>query len=69
VRYDSYRPHKATADARRNRTIAVLAYWFPHPGGGATAALMLDYEQVSFSNFTTAQDKQQRIMLHGLINF
>ena len=44
-------------------------YWFPHPGGNATAALLLDYEQVTFARFTTAQAKQQRIVLHGLINF
>ncbi len=69
VRYDSFRPNKTSANARRNRAIAGLAYWFPHPGGGATAALLLDYEQVTFANFTTSQDKQQRIALHGLINF
>jgi hypothetical protein len=68
VRYDSYRTNR-TIDARRNRTIAGLAYWFPHPGGNGTAAILLDYEQVSFANYTTAQAKQQRVTLHGLINF
>ncbi len=69
LRYDSYRADR-TIDARQNRTIAGLAYWFPHPGGGATAALLLDYEQVAFANFTgTAPAKQQRIFVHGLINF
>jgi len=71
VRYDSYRTNKVTApDARQNRTIAGLAYWFPHPGGASTAALLLDFEQVAFKNYTgTIPTKQQRITLHGLINF
>ncbi|TAK19437.1 MAG: hypothetical protein EPO35_00080 [Acidobacteria bacterium] len=70
-RYDSFRANKSL-DARQNRTIAGLAYWFPHPGGAATAAILLDFEQVDFKNFTgagTAPAKQQRIALHGLINF
>ena len=68
LRYDSYRPN-ADLSARRNRFIGGVSYWFPHPGGNATAALLLDYEQVTFARFTTAQAKQQRIALHGLINF
>jgi hypothetical protein len=68
VRYDSYRADR-TIDARRNRTIAGLAYWFPHPGGAATAALLFDFEQVAFANFATPQVKQQRLAVHGLINF
>jgi hypothetical protein len=68
IRYDSFRPD-SSLDARQNRTIAGLAYWFPHPGGNATAALLLDFEQVKFKSFTTPQPTQQRIALHGLINF
>ncbi len=76
LRYDSYVPNKAdnTFDgsvATRNRTIAGLAYWFPHPGGAGTAALMLDFEQVKFEHFTptAATATQRRVFLHGLINF
>ena len=68
IRYDSFRQDSDT-DARRNRVIAGLAYWFPHPGGNATAAILLDYEQVSFKNFATPQVTQQKIILHGLISF
>ena len=68
VRYDSFRKNRLI-DARQSRTIAGLAYWFPHPGGAATAAILFDYEQVTFANFTTPQVKQERIALHGLINF
>lgn len=70
VRYDSFRTNKVTApDARQNRTIAGLAWWFPHPGGNATAALLLDFEQVKFDKYATPTPTQQRITLHGLINF
>jgi hypothetical protein len=69
VRYDSFRPDKAVADRRQERTIAGLAYWFPHPGGNATAALLLDYERVRFRNYATPTPTQERVILHGLINF
>ena len=68
VRYDSFRGD-TTLDARQNRWIVGAAYWFPHPGGNATAALLLDFEQVTFSEYTTPPPKQQRIFVHGLINF
>jgi hypothetical protein len=76
LRYDSYQPDRAanTFDgnvATRNRTIAGVAYWFPHPGGTSTGALLLDYEQVKFEHFTPAASTatQRRIAIHGLINF
>jgi hypothetical protein len=68
IRYDSLRPNKTVTDGRQNRWIAGLAYWFAHPGGNATAAVMLDYEQVAFTNIAN-QPKQQRVFVHGLINF
>jgi hypothetical protein len=75
-RYDSYVPDKTAnafdgSTATRNRTIAGVAYWFPHPGGAGTAALMLDYEQVKFDHFApvAATATQKRLFLHGLINF
>jgi hypothetical protein len=64
LRYDSLKPTKRL-DQRRNRFIGGLAYWFPHPGGNATAALLFDYEQQTFPGTV----KQQKIALHGLINF
>lgn len=69
VRYDSFRPDKAASSTRQNRTIAGIAYWFPHPGGNATAALLFDYEQVRFKNYATPVPTQERLILHGLINF
>jgi len=76
IRWDSYVPDKSNnvtdgSIATRNRAIAGVAYWFPHPGGSATAALMLDYEQVNFEHFApvAANATQKRVFLHGLINF
>lgn len=70
VRYDRYRPDtRLTPDARQHRTIAGLAYWFPHPGGNGTAAVLVDYEGVTTSGMTPAPARQRRVALHGLINF
>ncbi len=64
LRYDGFKPN-TSADQVRKRAIAGLAYWFPHPGGNATAALMLDFEQQKFPGTAT----QEIIGLHGLVNF
>jgi hypothetical protein len=75
LRYDSYQPSRAaTFDgsiSTRNRTIAGVSYWFPHPGGTATAALLFDFEQVKFDHFapSPATATQQRYTVHGLISF
>jgi len=73
LRFDSFNPTKTAPldNEDRQRFIAGVAYWFPHPGGAATAALLLDFEQVKFNNFPAlpANATQQRIALHGLINF
>ena len=67
LRYDSYRPNSARKHERQNRTVAGLAYWFPHPGGGGTAALLLDWEQVTFTDIESS--KQQKVIVHGLVSF
>jgi len=70
VRYDSFRPDSGTfSDRRQNRTIAGIAYWFPHPGGNGTAAIMLDYEGIRYRNYTAPPVKQDKVIVHGLINF
>jgi hypothetical protein len=70
IRYDSFRPDSGTfADRRQNRTIAGLAYWFPHPGGAGTAAIMLDYEGIRYTNYTAPPVRQDKVVVHGLINF
>jgi hypothetical protein len=67
IRVDSYRPNTDNKDGRQTRLIAGIAYWFAHPSGNATAAWLLDYEQVTFKNINST--KQQKVTLHGLINF
>lgn len=68
-RFDHHRT-SAQLDGRSNRLIVGGAYWFPHPGGPATAALLVNYEQVTYSGalFRT-RPKEQRLGVHGLINF
>lgn len=71
IRYDHMAIDRSQPNQTRTRGIYGLAYWFPHPGGAATAAVMLDYEQVRFRNVPALAQyaTQQRLTLHGLINF
>ena len=66
-RYDHIKPN-TDQSAKRERTIAGIAYWFPHQGNVSTA-LLLDYEQVVSHNFTPSVPRQERIAVHGLVNF
>jgi hypothetical protein len=69
LRYDRYSSDSGAADGTRNRVIVGGAYWFPNTGS-AQAALLVDFEQVTASGGLFASErKQQRISLHGLINF
>jgi hypothetical protein len=82
LRYDHWTPDTATTvapaatssapgvtvlnDQHQNRTIAGIAYWFPHQGNVSTA-ILLDYDGLTFKNMTTAPTKS--VSVHGLINF
>jgi hypothetical protein len=68
LRYDHFKPDTSMDSQIRTRTIVGVAYWFKYEGPLATA-LLLDYDGVTFKNFVPAQPKQQRITLHGLVNF
>lgn len=68
LRFDRHDANRDLPGTQR-RLIAGAAYWFPHPGGSATAALLFDYEQVTFHDFVIAPPKQQRFAVHGLVNF
>jgi len=68
LRYDHLKPNKTFNQQVRNRTIAGVAYWFPHQGS-VTSALLLDYDGQTFDNFAPAISKQSRLAVHGLINF
>ena len=68
VRYDHLNPDTRVDGQARNRTIAGVAYWFPHQGN-VSSALLLDYDGQTFDNFTPAQPKQKKVAVHALINF
>jgi hypothetical protein len=67
-RYDDYKPDDSK-DAFQKRTIVGFAYWFAHPGGNATAALMLDYDGLTGSGSQNTLVNNKKWALHGLINF
>src|ERR1700730_13132014 len=68
LRYDHMEPDTRFAAQVRKRTIAGVAYWFPHQGN-VSGALLLDYDGQTFDNFTPALPAQKKIALHALINF
>lgn len=68
LRYDHMTPDTSLGSQTRTRTIVGVAYWFPHQGN-VSSALLLDYDGQTFHNYTTAPPKQERIAVHGLVNF
>lgn len=67
LRYDYLKPQQGTAQ-RKDRFIGGIAYWFPVKGNVA-AALLADYEEVRYRNFTPSRPKEERYALHTLFNF
>jgi len=67
LRYDSLKPSKHV-DARKNRTIVGVAYWFKTLKAPAAAALLLDYEHVGY-DAPLAKPNESRYALHCLFNF
>jgi len=55
-----------TNDQKQNRTIAGIAYWFPHTGN-PTSALLFGIDNQSFKNITTTPSHM--IGVWSLINF
>ena len=68
LRYDHLQPDTRFASQVRTRTIAGVAYWFPHQGS-VSSALLLDYDGQTFDNFVPAQPRQTKVAVHALINF
>jgi Phosphate-selective porin O and P len=66
LRYDSLKPDK-TVDAKKSRKIAGVAYWFTTQKP-ATAALLLDYEDVKYDTLLAKPD-EKRYALHALFAF
>jgi hypothetical protein len=71
LRVDRFKPNLNLSSRERQRTIAGVAYWFPHAYTGSAAALLVDFEQLKFSGFpaTPANATQERLAVHGLIQF
>jgi hypothetical protein len=70
IRYDHMEPNTSAASSSQTRTrfIGGVAYWFPHQGA-VSAALLLDYDDAKFNNFTPAQPEQKTLAVHCLVNF
>ena len=67
LRFDSLRPDD-DLDGRRRRSIVGVAYWFPRQGS-ATAALLLDMENVDNDGFLPDRPDERRFAVHMLVNF
>jgi hypothetical protein len=68
LRHDHLAPDHRAAAQVRSRTIAGIAYWFPHQGS-VSSALLLDYDGQTFNNFTPSLPRQTKVAIHALINF
>jgi len=68
LRYDHLTPDRSQSSQTRSRTIAGVAYWFPHQGS-VSSALLVDYDGQTFDNFTPALPSQKKIAVHALVNF
>jgi len=68
LRYDEFRPNDSS-DAKKKRTIAGLAYWFPVTEKGAACALLLDYDNVKYEGVSPSRPNDTRYALHMLVNF
>jgi len=68
LRFDHTVPNKSVKSQVRERTIAGVAYWFPHQGN-VSSALLFDVDNATFDGFSPAQPTQRRIAVHALVNF
>lgn len=66
-RYDAFKPNK-DVEATRKRAIAGLAYWFKLPKPGLAAAILADYEQVTY-DAALAKPRERRFELKTLFNY
>jgi hypothetical protein len=67
-RYDRLEPDQSNASVKE-RWIVGVAYWPRMTTGSVTAAVLLDYEQVRYSDFAPARPTEKRIALHTLLSF
>ncbi|MGE5344507.1 MAG: hypothetical protein ACM3JH_01010 [Acidithiobacillales bacterium] len=67
VRYDEYKANR-DLDPKKKRVIAGIAWWFDF-GHGINAALMADYDDETFSDYSPAVPDNRKYGLHTLLNF
>ncbi len=67
LRYDYLKPNK-DVPAAKIRKIAGVAYWFHTQQAPATAALLADYENVTYDT-ALAKPDEKRYAVHALFNF
>jgi hypothetical protein len=67
-RYDRLRPDRATA-ALKQRWITGVAYWPRMRAASVTAAFLLDYEHVTYTEFHPARVNERRLAAHLQVGF
>ena len=69
LRVDRITPNTDAPDQVRRRTIAGVAYWFPHQGSVATA-LLFDVDDTRASGgLPAAAPRQRKLALHAMLTF
>jgi hypothetical protein len=68
LRFDHLEPNRSLSEQTRFRTIAGVAYWFPHQGNVSTA-LLFDVDNLKLDGFLPAQPTQRKIAVHALVNY
>jgi hypothetical protein len=66
-RYDDLKPNKSI-DAKKNRTLAGVTYWFKTMKAGLTTAILVDYEQVKYDT-PLNKPTEKRFEIKTLVNF
>ena len=67
LRYDSLKPDK-DVNAKKDRKIAGVAYWFNMKASNTKAAILLDYESVGYDEMLNKPD-EKRYAIHTLFDF
>ena len=67
VRIDHLEPNREISGQKKHRTIAGVAYWFPHQGSVASA-LLFDVDNVKYTQFSPVRPAERRIAVHALVN-
>jgi hypothetical protein len=67
LRYDHLEPNTG-ARGTRTRTVAGVAYWFPHQGS-VSSALLFDFEGVNNRDFAPVRADERKFAVHALVNF